>query len=89
MTQFFYLQLSRHIRLLKHLILKHAKLFFIFFVITWELGNMMVEKKLSIVSCYYGLVIKEYNLIQFSSFFGSSFFFFFFGGLILSWIHRF
>ena len=44
-----------------------------FLVITWELGNMMVENKLSIVSCYYGLVIKEYNLIQFSSFFGSNF----------------
>ena len=58
--------------MLKHLILKQARLFFL--VITWELGNMMVEKKkLSIVSCYYGLVIKEYNLIQFSSFFGSSF----------------
>ena len=74
MTQFFDLQLSRRIRLLKHLILKHARLFiFIFLVITWELGNMMVEKKFSIVSCYYGLVIKECNLIQFSSFFGSNF----------------
>ena len=27
----------------------------------------MVEKKLSIVSCYYGLVIKEYNLIKFKN----------------------
>ena len=73
---FFYLQLSRRLRLLKHLILKHARIFifiFIFLVITWELGNMMVEKRLSIVSCNYGLVIKEYNLIQFSSFFGSNF----------------
>ena len=45
----------------------------LFLVIMWELGNMMVEKKIVYVWCYYGLVIEEYNLIQFGLFFGSSF----------------
>ena len=70
---------SQHLRLFKHLILKHARLFFLplcgSYVLcrwkSWLLSTIMLLT-------YYVLVIKVYILIKFCSSFGSIFFLVFF-----------